>query len=85
VLGNPQVQLAIAGTARLQGAIQPSLVSSTYGVTVPAMKVRIWGRATFPMRIATRISWTDVTDTISSQLGSAKATDIRDSITEGVY
>ncbi len=85
VLGNPQVQLAIAGTARLQGAIQPSLVSSTYGVTVPAMKVRVWGRATFPMRIATRISWTDVTDTISSQLGSAKATDIRDSITEGVY
>src|SRR6266436_2848813 len=85
ILGDPQVQLAITGPAGLQGAIQPSLVSSTYGVTVPAMKVRVWGRATFPMRIATRISWTDVTDTISSQLGSAKATDIRDSITEGVY
>src|SRR6266478_734056 len=58
--GNPQVQLTVAG---LQGAIQPSLVSSAYNVTVPAVKLRLWGRAAVPLRITTRVAWADVTDT----------------------
>ncbi len=84
ILGDPQVQLAITGPAGLQGAIQPSLVSSTYGVTVPAVKVRIWGKAAVPARITTRISWADVTDTSSSQPDYAKETKIRGAVAQGV-
>jgi hypothetical protein len=57
VLGDPQVQLELSGPAGLQGAAEPSLVSTTYGSTVPALRVRIWGRAALPARIITRISW----------------------------
>ncbi len=85
ILGDPQVQLAITGPAGLQGAIQPSLVSSTYGVTVPAVKVRIWGRAAVPVRITTRISWADVTDTESSQPDSLRETKIRGAVAQGGY
>ena len=84
VLGDRQVQLAVAGPTALHGSVQPSLVSTAFGVTVPAMKVRISGRATVPTRITTRISWADVTNTASSQSGSAKETNIRGAVTEGV-
>jgi len=48
ILGNPQVQLTVVGPAGLQGAIQPSLVSSAYNVTVPAVKLRLWEELPFP-------------------------------------
>ncbi len=84
ILGDGQIQLAVAGPARLQGAVQPSLISTTYGTMVPAMKVRICGRAAVPARITTRISWTDVADMPSRQPDSAKKAEIRDAGTEGV-
>lgn len=62
VLGRSQVQLTVTGPTGLQGAIQPSLVSSTYNTTVPAEKLRLWGRAALPVRITTRVTWADVTD-----------------------
>src|SRR3989454_5952786 len=83
VLGDRQVQLTVAGPTRLQGSIQPSLISTTYGATVPAVKVRFWGRAAVPTRITTRISWADVTDMKSGQPDSAKEGKIRGAVAEG--
>ena len=83
VLGDRQVQLAVAGPTRLQGSIQPSLISTTYGATVPAVKIRFWGRAAVPTRIITRISWADVTDMTSGHAYSAKEGKIRDAVAEG--
>ena len=62
ILGRSQVELTVTGPTGLQGAIQPSLVSSTYNTTVPAEKLHLWGRAALPVRITTRVSWADVTD-----------------------
>jgi hypothetical protein len=84
IVGDPEVRLAITGPTELQGTIQPSLISSTYGVTVPAMKVRIWGRAAIPARITTQISWVDLTDMTRMQSKSANETKIGDSLAEGV-
>src|SRR3989475_1408959 len=84
ILGAGQIQLAVAGPTRLQGAIQPSLISTTYGATVPAMKVRIRGRAAVPARITTRISWTEVVDMASRQPDSAKEAKIHEAVAKGV-
>ncbi len=83
--GNPQVQLTVAG---LQGAIQPSLVSSAYNVTVPAVKLRLWGRAAVPLRITTRVAWADVTDTADiaiPQHDSVEETKCYDAVAKGDY
>jgi uncharacterized heparinase superfamily protein len=62
ILGRSEVQLTVTGPTGLQGAIQPSLVSSAYNTTVPAEKLRLWGRAALPVRITMRVSWADVTN-----------------------
>ena len=85
IVGDPQVQLAITGPAGLQGTIQPSLISSTYGATVPAVKVCIWGRAAIPARITTRISWVELNDMTRMQSQSAKKGKISDAVAEGVF
>jgi hypothetical protein len=82
--GGPRIQLAFAGPAGLQGAIQPSLLSSTYGATVPAAKVCLWGRAAVPARITTHISWVDLTDMTRMQSESAKEAKTSDAVAEGV-
>jgi len=74
VLGEPQVQLAVSGPERLEGAVEPALTSSTYGATTPALKVRVWGRAAVPIRLSTRISWAEVEDTPSSRPAFAHET-----------
>src|SRR5229473_500705 len=84
ILGDGQIQLAVAGPTPLQGAVQPSLISTTYGATVPAMKVRIRGRAAVPALITTRISWTEVADMASRQPGSAKEAKIHEAVGRGV-
>ncbi len=84
ILGDRQVQLCVAGPTGLQASIQPSLISTSYGVTVPAVKLRFRGRAAVPMRITTRISWVDVTGTTIGQPSSAKESDIRDAVSEEV-
>ena len=84
ILGDRQVQLTIAGPTGLQGSIQPSLISTTYGVTVPASKLRFRGRAAVPMRITTRISWADATGRTIGQPSSAKESKIRDAVAQGV-
>jgi hypothetical protein len=84
ILGDPQVQLAIAGPAGLQGAIEPSLISSTYGATVPAIKVRIWGRAIVPARITTHISWVDSNSLTRNQFKSADENKIGEAVAQGV-
>jgi len=84
ILGDPQVQLSVTGPIGLQGSIRPSLISTTYGAMVPAVKVRFRGRAPVPARITTRISWTDVADIASRQSDSAKEAKIRDGVAEGV-
>ncbi len=60
ILGDPEVQLTVAGPANLQGSIQPSLISHTYGVTVPGFGLRIWGTTAIPTRITTCISWVEL-------------------------
>src|SRR6266849_2681606 len=84
VLGDRQVQLAVSGPSGLQGSVQPSLISTTYGVTVPAVRVRFWGRAAVPTRITTHISWADVTDMTRMQSESAKEAKISDAVAAGV-
>lgn len=82
--GKQQVQIKITGPAGLQAAIQPSLISSTYGATVPAVKVRIWGRAPFPLRLTTRISWKETADTATLRLDFARTNKIDDDVAKGV-
>src|SRR5258708_12216748 len=84
ILGDRPVQLTVSGVSGLQGSIQPSLVSTTYGVTIPATKLRIWGRTAIPARITTRILWVDVTDRAIGQPSSAKESKIRDAVAQGV-
>ncbi len=84
ILGDRQVQLTVDGPAGLQGSVEPSLVSTTYGVTVPASKLRFRGRAAVPMRITTRISWADVVATTIRQTSSARESKIRDAVATGV-
>src|SRR5229473_1259972 len=83
IVGDPQIQLAIAGPAGLHGTTQPSLISSTYGATVPAAKVCIRGRAAVPARITTHISWVDLTDMTRMQSESAKEAKISDAVAAG--
>src|SRR5260370_38677444 len=61
ILGDRQVQLTVSGGSGLQGSIQPSLVSTTDGVTIPATKLRIWARTGIPSRITNRICPVDAT------------------------
>jgi heparinase II/III-like protein len=84
ILGDPQVQLTVVGPAGLQGAVQPSLISTSYGVTVPSVKVRFWGKAPIPVRIAIHISWVDLTDMTRVQSRSAKRTKVCNAVAEGV-
>src|SRR2546422_1274119 len=84
ILGDRQVQLTVNGPTRLQGSARPSLISTTYGVTASAVRVRFWGRAAVPARITTRISWADVTNMTSGQPEFARETKIRDAFAEGV-
>src|SRR3989441_8268327 len=84
ILGDRQVQLTVNGPTRLQGSARPSLISTTYGVTASAVRVRFWGRAAVPARITTRISWADVTNMTSGQPEFARETKIRDAVAEGV-
>ena len=84
ILGDRLVQLTIDGPAGLQGSVEPSLVSTTYGVTVPASKLRFRGRAAIPMRITTRISWADVATSTIGQHSFAKESKIRDAVAPGV-
>jgi len=86
VFGDPQVQLTVAGPAGLQGAVQPSIVSPAYNVTVPAVKLRLWGRAAFPMRITTRVAWADITETAdiaNRQHDSVEETKFYDAVAKG--
>jgi hypothetical protein len=84
ILGDRQVQLTVNGPPRLQGSARPSLISTTYGVTASAVRVRFWGSAAVPARITTRISWADVTNMTSGQPEFARETKIRDAVAEGV-
>ena len=84
ILGDRQVQLTVNGPTRLQGSARPSLISTTYGVTASAVRVRFWGRAAVPARITTRISWADMTNMTSGQPEFARETKIRDAVAEGV-
>jgi hypothetical protein len=84
ILGDRQIQLTVDGPAGLHGSVEPSLVSTTYGATVPASKLRFRGRAAVPMCITTRISWVDVTDRTIGQRSSAKESKIRDAVALGV-
>jgi hypothetical protein len=63
ILGDPQVLLELRGPAGLQGAAEPSLVSTTYGSTVSATRLRFWVRAALPARIITQITWVALANT----------------------
>lgn len=85
ILSEPQVQLTVASPAHLQGSIQPSLVSRTYSVTVPAMRVRIWGRTAVPTSITTCISWVDATNKTCGYQRSVNRTNSGERLSEGVF
>src|SRR6267378_2799376 len=82
ILGDRQVQLTVTGPTGLQGSTVPSLISSTYGVTVPAIKVRFWGRTAVPTCITTRISWANVADMKSARPDSKEEAEICDAVAE---
>ena len=84
IAGDPQLQLMIVGPAGIRGAVQPSSISATYGATVPAIKVRIWGRALVPARITTRISWVDSNSMTRNESKSADETKIGEAVAQGV-
>jgi Heparinase II/III-like protein/Heparinase II/III N-terminus len=84
ILGDRQVQLTVDGPPGLQGSIEPSLVSTIYGSTVPASRLRFRGRATIPARITTRISWVDIAASTMGQTSSARESKIRDVVATGV-
>src|SRR5229473_3688989 len=84
ILGDRLVQLTVDGPAGLRGTVEPSLVSTTFAVTVPASKLRFRGRAAIPMRITTRISWADVATSTIGQHRFAKESKIRDAVAPGV-
>src|SRR5216684_3077713 len=84
ILGDRQVQLTVSKLSGHQGSVQPSLISTTYGVTIPATKVRIRGNTAIPARITTRISWADATAMTSDQSEFAKEAKIRGAVAEGV-
>jgi hypothetical protein len=84
IFGDPQVQLAVTGPAGLQGTVQRSLISSAYGVTVPAMKVSVWGRASVPLHITTQISWADPIGATKDQIESAEESKVGDAVAQGV-
>ena len=83
ILGRPQVQLTVAGPANLKGSIQPSLVGRTYGATIPAMRVRIWGRAAMPTSITTHASWVEATHQTNNRR-SVNVTNSREHLSEGI-
>jgi uncharacterized heparinase superfamily protein len=85
IRGDRQVELTISGPAGLQAHIQPSRISTVFGATVPASRVRVSGKTVVPARITTLISWTDVTEkTVGQQYESAKETKSRTAVAEGV-
>ena len=85
ILGDRQVQFTVDGPAGLQGSVEPSLVSTAYGATVPASKLRFRGRAAVPMRITTRISWADIAATTIGQIGGERESKIRDAVATGIF
>jgi hypothetical protein len=70
--GSPPVSVTVSGPAGLQGSTQPSLISTTYGATAPAMKVRFRGRAALPARLQTCIRWASVSGRTLNQSSIAK-------------
>jgi hypothetical protein len=56
----------------------------TYSVTVPAVKVRVRGRAALPARITTRISCADAANLARGRAGSAKEARIAEALAQGV-
>jgi|SRR5690242_2442079 len=57
-----RAELTVSAEAALQACVEASPVSRAFGVTVPAEKLRIRGRAVLPARIITRMSWTESRD-----------------------
>jgi hypothetical protein len=84
ILGDPEVRLIVTGSGLLQGEVRPSLISTTYGATVPSSRVRVSGRTKVPARITTHISWPDVAGAKSRQSESAKKITSRDAVAERV-
>lgn len=84
VLGDLPVQFNVAGPAGLQGEMRPSLISTTYGATVPSSRVHVSGRTAVPACITTHISWSEVAGVESGQTESARRIRSRDAVTEGV-
>jgi heparinase II/III-like protein len=84
VLGGPEVQLIVTASVLLQGEIRASLVSTTYGATVPSSRVRIWGRTTVPARITTQIWWVDVAGATGDELESTRKIQFREAVGQGV-
>jgi len=85
IQGYRQVELMVSGPASLQGSVQPSISSTTYGATVPALRARFWVRAAVPTRITTNISWDEVTEMASGRSNSANKAKIRSTVAEGVW
>jgi hypothetical protein len=84
IFGDPEVQLVVTGSVLLHGEMHPSLISTTYGATAPASRVRVRGRATVPARITTQIWWAEVGGLKSDQPESATRTKSHEAVPEGV-
>jgi len=82
ILGERQVQICITGPVSFRASIEPSLVSTIYGTTVPAVKARVWGRSTLPLCITTRISWADAKHMTASKTSEARHATHPGTITE---
>ena len=84
VLGTPQVELVVTACVPLDGKILSSLISTTYGTTVPSLRLCVRGKTKVPARIISQLWWAEDAGTAIAQFESAKKSQPRDAFVEGV-
>ena len=80
---NVRLLVSAPTAALLHGSIEASPVSRAFGVTAPAEKLRIRGRAALPARIITRMVWAEKHDT-SNRIDLFEEIPAREAVAEGM-
>ena len=81
---NVRMLVSAPTAALLHASIEASPVSRAFGVTVPAEKLRIRGRASLPARIITRLSWS-AKEEASTTIDLSEEVPAREAIEEGIH
>src|SRR5690242_1601109 len=83
VLGTPQVELVVTACVPLDGKILSSLISTTYGTTVPSSRLCVRSKTKVPARITTQLWWADAAGLAGAQIESATKSQSRDAVPAG--